>query len=147
MSDSIIIQHLMSGINPEFRKELSRHQSCMNSLDEFLKYTKIEQDLYDTFEKTHQLTIESNQSQFTNYHSPNPSVATTIRQPTNQQYYTSYHNNSTESSMKKWNSFPQHHYQSRISTNKAIQLHEHNSYLKTAYFNQQSVPNSRFNNC
>ncbi|CAF1684536.1 unnamed protein product, partial [Rotaria magnacalcarata] len=74
MSDSIIIQHPMSGINPEFRKELSRHQSCMNSLDECLKYTKIEQDLYDTFEKTHQLAIESNQSQFSNYHSPNPSA-------------------------------------------------------------------------
>ncbi|CAF3733527.1 unnamed protein product [Rotaria socialis] len=83
MSDSIIIQHLMSGINPEFRKELSRHQSCMNSLDEFLKYTKIEQDLYDTFEKTRQLAIESKQSQFTNYHSQNPSVATTMKQPTN----------------------------------------------------------------
>ncbi|CAF4433586.1 unnamed protein product, partial [Rotaria magnacalcarata] len=78
---------------------------------------------------------------------PTPSVATTIRQPTNQQYYTPYHYNSTESSMKKWNSFPQHQYQSRVSTNKAIQPHEHNSYFKTAYFNQQSVPNSRFNNC
>lgn len=65
----------------------------MKSLDEFLQYTKIEQDLYDTFEKTRQLAIESKQSQFTNYHSQNPSVATTMKQPTNQQYYTQYHEN------------------------------------------------------
>ena len=49
MSDSITIQHLMSGLNHSFRKELSRHESCMSTLNEFLKYAKIEQDLHDTF--------------------------------------------------------------------------------------------------
>lgn len=147
MSDSIIIQHLMSGINPEFRKELSRHQSCMNSLDEFLKYTKIEQDLYDTFEKTRQLTIESKQPEFSTYHSQNPSVAITMKQPTNQQYYTPYHDNSAESSMKQWNSFPQQQYQSRTPFNKQWQPNERNAYFKTEYINHQSTPQSKFNNC
>lgn len=53
----------MSGINPDFRKELSRRESSMNTLNEFLKYVKIEQDLYDTFEKSRKLSIESQQQQ------------------------------------------------------------------------------------
>src|SRR2546430_34082 len=53
MSDPIIIQYLMSGLNPEFKKELSRRELSMNTIMEFLKYAKIEQDLYDTFEKTY----------------------------------------------------------------------------------------------
>jgi len=52
MSEPTIIQHLMSRINPEFKKELSRRESSMNTLKEFLKYVKIEQDLYETFEKS-----------------------------------------------------------------------------------------------
>ena len=58
MSDSIIIQHLMSGLNPDFRREISRHESCMKVLSEFLKHEKIEQDLYDTFEKPRRLSLE-----------------------------------------------------------------------------------------
>ncbi|CAF4190979.1 unnamed protein product [Rotaria sordida] len=54
ISDSIIIQHLMNGINLDLKNEISRHDSCMNVLNEFLKYAKIEQDLYDTFEKSNQ---------------------------------------------------------------------------------------------
>ena len=40
MPDAVIIQHLMSGINPEFRKELSRRESAMQILTEFLKHAK-----------------------------------------------------------------------------------------------------------
>ena len=58
MSDSIIIQHLMTRINPDFRKEISRHESCMKVLSEFLKHAKIEQDLYDTDEKPSRLSFE-----------------------------------------------------------------------------------------
>ena len=57
MSDSIIIQHLMSRLNPDFRKE-TRHESCMKVLSEFLKHEKIEQDLYDTVEKPRRLSVE-----------------------------------------------------------------------------------------
>ena len=35
MPDSIIIQPLMSRLNPDFRKEISRHESCMKVLSEF----------------------------------------------------------------------------------------------------------------
>ena len=52
MSEQMIIQHLMSGVNSELKKELSRREAQMNTLDEFLKYAKVEQDLFDTFEKS-----------------------------------------------------------------------------------------------
>ncbi|CAF3492264.1 unnamed protein product [Rotaria sp. Silwood2] len=81
MSDSIIIQHLMSGINPEFRKEISRHESCLHTLNEFLKYAKIEQDLYDTFEKTRQISIETPQPIFTINHTQTPQSEYMIKQP------------------------------------------------------------------
>ena len=58
MSDSIIIQHLMSRLNPDFRKEVSRYESCMKVLSEFLKHAKIEQDLCDTIEKPRRLSFE-----------------------------------------------------------------------------------------
>ena len=48
----------MSGLNPDFRREISRHESCMKVLSEFLKHEKIEQDLYDTFEKPRRLSLE-----------------------------------------------------------------------------------------
>ena len=48
----------MSGLNPDFRKEISRHESCMKILSEFLKHAKIEHDLYDTVEKHRRLSFE-----------------------------------------------------------------------------------------
>jgi hypothetical protein len=45
MSHPTIIRYLISGLTPDFQKELSRRESAMNTLDEFLKYVKIEQDL------------------------------------------------------------------------------------------------------
>ena len=47
MPETIIIQHLMKGINPEFRKELTRRQSSMTTLAEFLQLAKLEQDIHD----------------------------------------------------------------------------------------------------
>jgi hypothetical protein len=61
MSDTTIIKYLISGLNPDFRKELSRRESAMNTLNEFLKYAKIEQDLHDTFEKFRTSSIDSQQ--------------------------------------------------------------------------------------
>ena len=57
-SDSIIIQYLRIRLNPDFREEISRHESCMKVLSRFLKHAKIEQDLYDTVEKLRQLSFE-----------------------------------------------------------------------------------------
>ena len=48
----------MSRLNPDFRKEISRHELCMKILSEFLKHAKIEQDLYDTVEKPRRLSFE-----------------------------------------------------------------------------------------
>ena len=92
MSDAIIIQHLMSGINPDFRKEISRHESCTNSLNEFLKYAKIEQDLYDTFEKTRFLSLESQQPTFAINHTTTPQFIhvmkrSKVHQPTEQNQF------------------------------------------------------------
>ena len=64
MSEKIIIHRLMSGLNPDFIKELSRHESSMNTLCEFLKHAKIEEDLYDTFEKSCHLSLHSQQTYF-----------------------------------------------------------------------------------
>jgi hypothetical protein len=63
MSDLTIIQYLLSGLDTNVRKELSRHESAMHSLDEFLKYAKIEQDLNDTFDKLGEISTDQ-QPQF-----------------------------------------------------------------------------------
>jgi Retrotransposon gag protein len=63
MSDLTIIQYLLSGLKTNVRKELSRRESAMNSLDEFLKYAKIEQDLNDTFGKFGEMVIDQQQPQ------------------------------------------------------------------------------------
>ncbi len=66
MPDTIIIQHLMKGINPEFRKELTRHQPAMSTLSEFLKFAKLEQDLHDTFTQSQETMIQP--EPYTTYH-------------------------------------------------------------------------------
>ena len=58
MPDAIIIQHLMKGINPEFRKELTRRQSTISTLTEFLKHAKLEQDLHDTFTQSQTMNVQ-----------------------------------------------------------------------------------------
>lgn len=78
MSDSMIIQHLMSGLQFDFKKELSRRQSTILTLTDFLKYAKIEQDLYDTFDKSRKLSLESQQSAHETTSSTNPPVTTAI---------------------------------------------------------------------
>lgn len=58
MPDAIVIQHLMKGINPEFRKELTRRQSTTSTLSEFLKLAKLEQDLHDTFTQSQETSMQ-----------------------------------------------------------------------------------------
>ncbi len=78
MSDSMIIQHLLSGLNPNIRKELSRRESAMDSLDEFLRYAKIEQDLNDTFEKFGEMSMDPQQPQFDFSRFPNSTTTAAV---------------------------------------------------------------------
>ena len=58
MQDTTIIQHLMKGINPEFRKELTRRQSSVSTLHEFLQQAKLEQDLHNTFTRLQTMNVQ-----------------------------------------------------------------------------------------
>ena len=78
MSELLIIQYLMSGLIPDLRKELARRASSLNTLNEFLKYAKIEYDLYATFEKSRNLSLEPQQPFFFDV---NYSLTTMINKP------------------------------------------------------------------
>jgi heme oxygenase len=86
MSDQIIIHHLMSGLNFDIRKELSRRESCMTKLNEFIKQAKVEQDLHDTFENSRQLPVTPDYN-----HSMAHSLTNMIKQPKPQNYHTRQH--------------------------------------------------------
>ncbi|CAF1327080.1 unnamed protein product [Rotaria sordida] len=108
MSEKIIIQYLMSGINSDFRKELLRHESSINTLNEFLKYAKIEQDLHDTFGS---LSLDSQQRHFNHNHPSIPSLTAAVNQP--KQYYNTMkynnpvsHSTQLQSSVSQRNSIP-----------------------------------------
>lgn len=58
MQDTTIIQHLMKGINPEFRKELTRRQSSVSTIKEFLQQAKLEQDLHSTFTQLKTMNVQ-----------------------------------------------------------------------------------------
>jgi hypothetical protein len=74
----MIIQYLMSGINPDFRKELSRRESFMNTLKEFLTYAKIEEDLHNTFENFRNLSTQSQQPHLDYNYPLNQTLTTTV---------------------------------------------------------------------
>ncbi|CAF1539566.1 unnamed protein product [Adineta ricciae] len=78
MPDSTIIQYLLSGLDTNIRKELSCRESAMNSLTEFLKYAKIEQDLNDTFNQTTALSLNQHQPYFVHHNELNPSFTAAI---------------------------------------------------------------------
>ena len=80
MPERLIIHHLMSGLHPELKKELSRRDSSIRSLSEFLAYAQIEQDLYDTF-KSSQNSLVSQSSYLPPSHAAISSLATMPNQP------------------------------------------------------------------
>ncbi|CAF2087757.1 unnamed protein product [Rotaria magnacalcarata] len=129
-SELMMIKHLMSGIHPEFQKELSRRGSTMNTLNEFLKYAKIEQDLNDTFENFHRLSIESTKPNFEINHRQIPSLTNMIERP-KQQYQFMNKNNprshsfTTQRSDYKRNSNYQYEPRSTFTPNKNIQYNSH----------------------
>ena len=85
MSDKIIFQFLLCGLNAVLKKEISRRESSITSLSDFLHYAKLEDDLYDKFEKSHNLSLESQQPHFNYDHSTASSLVTRTQPP--YQYY------------------------------------------------------------
>ena len=81
MSDMMIIQYLMSGLNPNFKKELSRRDSSIETLADFLQQAKIEQDLYETFDASRRASPEPMRPQFALQRSGIPSATALINQP------------------------------------------------------------------
>ena len=153
MSEHIIIQHLMSGLNPDFKKELSRRESSMNTLDEFLKYAKIEEDLYDTFEKSRQQSlVEPYQPNYDSIRSSIPSLTATIKQP--QQYYRNMtqdvrfsHPTHTQSSAVERNSYHQPGNNIPTLLNKPNRQYTQQQTFKNQQFNNSSTSHFQYNNC
>jgi hypothetical protein len=151
MSEPMIIQHLMSGINPEFKKELSRRESSMNTIKEFLKHVKIEQDLYETFEKTRNRSPETQQQPYFEINGPAiPSLTALINQST-QRYQTKQDSRrsypmSTQSSTYQRNSIPRTGNNSSIQGDKRNRNFSKSQYKDTRNRNQSIITN-QFNNC
>jgi hypothetical protein len=152
MSDEIIIQHLMSGIIPDLKKELSRRELSIITLDDFLKYAKIEQDLYDTFEKPRHSSVEPQQSHFHQNGSSIPSLTAMVnkynhRQQSMQQNDHRSYPISTRSSVSQRNSIPQFGNRSTIIPDKQISYNSQQITSRQKQINhQQTLPN-KFSNC
>ncbi|CAF4479732.1 unnamed protein product, partial [Rotaria sp. Silwood2] len=150
MSEKIIIQYLMSGINPDFRKELSRRASSINTLNEFLKYAKIEQDLHDTFRN---LSIDSQQHHFNCNHSSIPSLTATVN-PQKQYHYKIKYNNpishstQSQSPVSQRNSIPTLGNRTSMASNrKQIRNYPPPSISKKKTNNSQPTSQHQFNSC
>ncbi|CAF3387421.1 unnamed protein product, partial [Rotaria socialis] len=153
MSELMMIKHLMSGIHPEFQKELSRRESTMNTLNEFLKYAKIEQDLNDTFENFHRLSIESTKPNFEINHRQIPSLTNMIERPKQQYQFMNKmnphsHSFTTQRSDYKRNSNYQYEPRSTFTPNKNMQYNSHQHELQQKnYINNQLLSQPLFNHC
>ncbi|CAF1609988.1 unnamed protein product [Rotaria sp. Silwood1] len=151
MSDSIIIRHLMSGINPDFKKEISRPESCMDVLNEFLKYAKIEQDLYDTFEKSNQLSIENKQHNININYQQVPSFTAMINQPKQYNNYKKRNDYSyplsSQSSVFQQNSIHQPEHRSVFISRTPIQINSQQKTFNKKHINTQFTSQQQFNNC
>ena len=112
MSDSMIIKYMLSGIIPELQMELSRREASTTTLKEFIKYAKIEQDLFDTFMKPHQLSPDiQQQPYFEGNHFTNPTI-TAIIKSSNQHHRPKpnerhFNRTSTQESRSQWTSTAQ----------------------------------------
>ncbi|CAF3297526.1 unnamed protein product [Rotaria sp. Silwood2] len=151
MSDSTIIQHLMSGINPNFKKEISRHESCLHQLNEFLKYAKIEQDLSDTFEKSNQLSIEHMSPNIIGNHQQVSPFTAMINRP--KQYYNLKQRNdhlyplNSQSSVSQQNSIRQPQSRSTYTYRTPIQTYSQQKTSNKKYINNQFPSQQQFSNC
>ena len=151
MSDSMIIQHLMRGINANFRKELSRRESSINTLNEFLKYVKIEQDLYETFEKSRNPSPETQQPYFEFNHPTFPSITAMVKQPA-QRYHTQpdsqrSYSTPTQSFASQRNSAPQFRNGSFTERNQQMRNFPTSSMIRDRQTRNRPNMTSQFNNC
>lgn len=154
MSDKMIIQYLMSGLNPDFKKELSRHESSMITLTDFLKYAKLEQDLYDTFEQSRSLSLDTQQPSFNFDRSAMSSLTTRVAPLPPRQYYNRKpenrfpHSTSTPSFVPKWNSAhtPQHR-PSAMTDNTKTRQYPPKSNFPNKLTHNQSATTRPFSNC
>jgi len=150
MSEHHVIQHLMSGLNPKFKKELFRRESSIKTLNEFLKYAKLEQDLHDIYEKDYQSSSESTQVYPLLDHTSTPSLTAMIKQ-SRQYYYQKKHTNrypnytSTQSSAPKRNSTVQRENRTSIADKQTRNNTQQTSFRKQIY--TQSTNQNRSNNC
>jgi hypothetical protein len=148
MSEKIMIQHLMSGINPDFKKELSRRESSIHTLNEFLKYAKIEQDLHDTFRKS---SVDPQQ-----YHDDQiaiPSLTAAVNQ-SKQHYDKMNYNNSNlhstrlQSSVFQRNSIPTPKNQtSMVPDRNQIRNYPRQSISQQKPINNRPTSQRQYNNC
>jgi hypothetical protein len=124
----------------------------MNTLKEFLKYVKIEQDLYDTFEKSRNLSIETQQQPYFDLNrSTNPSLTAVVKQST-QNYHRKQdnrrsHPTPTQSSTYQRNSIPPLMNNSSTTRGKPIRNGSTSSTFKNNQMKKQSITSNRFNNC
>ncbi|CAF1045879.1 unnamed protein product [Rotaria sordida] len=131
-------------------KELLRRESSINTLNEFLKYAKIEQDLRD---RICNLSIDSQQL-YSNFNRPSiPSLTATVN-PSKQYYHKIKHNNprshstQLQSSVSRRNSVPAlGNRTSTIHNTKQIQNYTSQSTLKQNPINTGSTSQHQFNNC
>ena len=79
MSEHMIIQYLISGLDQRFKKAVSRHGPHMETLNDFLTYAKIEQDLHETFDKDNHLQPETEKPLSPNNEEPIPSITAAIK--------------------------------------------------------------------
>ena len=91
MSAHMIIQYLISGLDHRFKKAVSRHGPDMETLNDFLTYAKIEQDLHETFGKDNHSPSETESLLLANNHEQMSSITAAIK-PSN-----SIHKQSNES--------------------------------------------------
>ena len=78
MSEHMIIQYLISGLDHRLKEAVSRHAPHMKKLSEFLTYAKIEQDLHETFGKNKCSSFETEELTPTNNNEPIPLITATI---------------------------------------------------------------------
>ncbi len=121
MPDKLIIHHLMGGLNPLYKRELSRHISSIQTVHEFLQYAKLEQDLYTEYDQYQNSSFQTQQSYFNSQHTAVSSLATRMKQP-QQHYYNRQQNNRSSFATKPskfahpWNSATESQHQKSLST-------------------------------
>ena len=65
MPESLILRYLLNGLRADYCTELYRRASSIKTLNDFLSYAKVEQDLQDTVDSVQHTTLDAPSSQST----------------------------------------------------------------------------------